>query len=68
VTDPVEIVTPVLRVDNVWARTIDGFWAAMHSDFEFRQDTTCGFHIHISLHSGQFALPELKNMAKAVAF
>ncbi|KAM7197907.1 hypothetical protein V8F20_006355 [Naviculisporaceae sp. PSN 640] len=50
---PVEIVTPVLPADKDWARTIDGFWAAMHSEYEFRQDTTCGFHIHISLHNGR---------------
>lgn len=65
---PIEIVTPVLRADNDWAATINQLWSTLQSFYEFRQDTTCGFHIHISFEQGHFSLPQLHNAAKAVAF
>ncbi|OTA94658.1 hypothetical protein M434DRAFT_70796, partial [Hypoxylon sp. CO27-5] len=41
---PVEIVSPVLVADTEWTRKIDLLWSTLHQYFEFRKDTSCGFH------------------------
>ncbi|OTA62030.1 hypothetical protein K449DRAFT_434368 [Hypoxylon sp. EC38] len=41
---PVEIVSPVLVADAEWTRKIDLLWSTLHQYFEFRKDTSCGFH------------------------
>ncbi|KAI1165545.1 hypothetical protein F5B18DRAFT_610036 [Nemania serpens] len=57
--DPVEIVSPVIVADEGWTTTIDSFWDTMNQFFDIRQDTTCGFHVHISFQQGHFTLPQL---------
>ncbi|KAJ8987044.1 hypothetical protein HRR80_008979 [Exophiala dermatitidis] len=46
-SDPVEIVSPVISADDGYVPTIGKFWAALSENFEFREDASCGFHIHI---------------------
>ncbi|WZH40908.1 putative amidoligase enzyme-domain-containing protein [Fusarium acuminatum] len=67
---PVEIVSPVLDadMDSKWTKLVDGLWKTLLQSFEFRMDSTCGFHIHLSFSQGDFSLSQLRNVAKAVAF
>ncbi|KAI0834478.1 putative amidoligase enzyme-domain-containing protein [Hypoxylon sp. FL0890] len=65
---PVEIVSPVLVADAMWAKKIDLLWSTLHQYFEFRKDTSCGFHVHISFREGHYTIGQLRNVAKAVAF
>ncbi|KAI1465083.1 uncharacterized protein F4812DRAFT_439476 [Daldinia caldariorum] len=65
---PVEIVSPVLVADDGWSKKMDLLWTVLHRYFEFRKDTTCGFHIHISFQEGHFTIKQLRSLAKAVAF
>ena len=66
--DPVEIVTPKIRADATWPRTIERFWDLLSHHFDFRQEMSCGFHVHVSLASGFYTLDQLRCMAKAVTF
>ncbi|PSN68249.1 hypothetical protein BS50DRAFT_633861 [Corynespora cassiicola Philippines] len=38
----------------------------MNEQFDFRQDTSCGYHIHISPTTKSFSLDQLRRVAKAV--
>jgi hypothetical protein len=62
----VEIVTPVVVADATWIPTIDKFWSVVNLHFEFRCDTSCGFHVHISPSSGEYDVRQLRRIAKAV--
>jgi hypothetical protein len=64
--DPVEIVTPVIKADVTWTKTIDQFWSIIHKHFDLRRDTSCGMHIHISPAQGRFDLDQLRCIAKGV--
>ncbi|KEF55807.1 uncharacterized protein A1O9_08558 [Exophiala aquamarina CBS 119918] len=48
--------------------TINKFWAALNTQFEFRKDASCGFHVHISMSTGSYSDVQLRAMAKAVTF
>lgn len=63
-----EIVTPVIVADGNWTGRIDRFFSILQKNFDFRRDTTCGFHVHASFSHGSYTLQQLRNMAKAVAF
>lgn len=65
-SDPVEIVTPVLRADVTWASTIDRFWSIIGGHFDLRRDTSCGMHIHVSPTQSRFDIEQLRCIAKAV--
>jgi hypothetical protein len=64
--DPVEIVTPVIKADVTWTKTIDQFWSIIHKHFDLRRDTSCDMHIHISPAQGLFDLDQLRCIAKGV--
>ncbi|KAF5017107.1 hypothetical protein F66182_11014 [Fusarium sp. NRRL 66182] len=67
---PVEIVSPILDADTEgeWAGLVDRLWRTLLQSFEFRMDSTCGFHIHTSFSRGDISMSQLRNVAKAVAF
>ncbi|OTB02234.1 hypothetical protein M426DRAFT_24859 [Hypoxylon sp. CI-4A] len=56
---PVEIVSPILVAHATWETKIDLLWATLHQFFEFRKDTSCGLHIHISSQEGHFTIEQL---------
>ncbi|KAF5718852.1 amidoligase enzyme [Fusarium mundagurra] len=67
---PVEIVSPVMDADmnGKWSELVDRLWRTLLQSFEFRLDSTCGFHIHLSFSQGDISMSQLRNLAKAVAF
>lgn len=66
--DPVEVVTPIIPADLYWTQVIDHFFVTLDKHFEFRRDTSCGFHVHISPATASYTLAQLRQMAKAVVF
>jgi hypothetical protein len=66
--DPVEIVTPKILADSNLPRIIDHFWSVLDANFDFRQEFSCGFHVHISSASQAYSMAQLRQMAKAVTF
>ena len=67
-TDPVEIVTPIIQANPGWVPLIDNFWSALHEKFEFRRDTSCGFHVHISSSTRSYNLEQIRQIAKGIVF
>lgn len=63
-----EIVSPILLADDSWTAIIERMWSALTAKFECRQDSTCGFHVHISFNNGEYSLAQLRNIAKAIVF
>ena len=63
-----EIVSPVILADSHWPSVIDRFWATLSEHFDFRRDTSCGFHVQISPATGSYSISQLRIMAKAVIF
>lgn len=68
VTDPVEIVSPIIQANASWVALIDNFWSVLNKKFEYRRDTSCGFHIHISSLTRSFNLEQIRQIAKAIVF
>lgn len=68
VTDPIEIVSPIMRLDklNSWRRTVHYMFKFMDKLCYFETNTSCGTHIHISPNSAQWTTAELRSIAKAI--
>ena len=66
--DPVEIVTPIIQVNSAWVSLIDNFWSVLNNHFEYRRETSCGFHIHISPVTRSYNLAQIRQLAKAIVF
>lgn len=65
---PIEVVSPKIIADDHWVEIMDNFWSVLLRYFELRQDTSCGYHIHISTMSGGYSLDQLRMVAKAIIF